>query len=236
MKKIKMMLLMMLAVAGISSANAQSDSQDKEVLFYESFDKMNGKGGNDGNWNIDYSLKMWEFSTKGTINSGWNNTLTDVRPANKCVIIGTTGNLVSPTISNLTDDVVLTFLAGSTKNYNTKLKITIENGGVFAETDKNVMTIDLPNKEFGTFSFNLKNCSANTKIAFTNPEAFNVLLLDEVKIVNNKKAENGPATGINQVEGTSSKQNYNIYNLNGQKVNNPTKGLYIINGKKVILK
>lgn len=236
MKKIKMMLLMMLAVAGINSAKAQGDSQDKEVLFYESFDNMNGKGGNDGNWNIDYSLKMWEFSTKGTINSGWNNTLTDVRPANKCVIIGTTGNLVSPTISNLTDDVILTFLAGSTKNYDTKLKITIENGGVFAETDQHIMTIDLPNKEFGTFSFNLKNCSANTKIAFTNPETFNALLLDEVKIVNNKKAENGPTTGINQVEGTSSKQNYNIYNLNGQKVNNPTKGIYIINGKKIILK
>lgn len=235
-----MMLLMMLAVAGISSVNAQSDSQDKEVLFYESFDNMNGKGGNDGNWNIGYSTSMWEFSTKGTINSGWTNKAsflgTDVRPANKCIIIGTTGNLVSPTISNLTDDVTLTFLAGSTKNYNTKLKITIENGGVFSETDKNIMTIDLPNKEFGTFSFNLKKCSANTKIAFTNPEAFNALLLDEVKIVNNKKAENGPTTGIDQAETTSSKQNNHIYNLNGQKVNNPTKGIYIINGKRIILK
>ena len=235
-----MMLLMMLAVAGINSANAQGDSQDNEVRFYESFDNMNGKGGNDGNWNIDYSTSMWEFSTKGTINSGWTNKSsiirTDIRPAYKCVVIGTTGNLVSPTISNLTDDVILTFLAGSTKNYNTKLKITIENGGVFAETGKNIMTIDLPNKEFGTFSFNLKNCSANTKIAFTNPEAFNALLLDEVKIVNNKKEENGPTTGINHVEGTSSKNNNKIYNLNGQEVNNPTKGLYIINGKKVILK
>ena len=43
------------------------------------------------------------------------------------------------------------------------------------------------------------------------------------------------ATGIKQVE--SSKMNVeDIYNLNGQKVQNPTKGLYIMNGKKVIIK
>ena len=43
------------------------------------------------------------------------------------------------------------------------------------------------------------------------------------------------ATGIKQVE--SSKMNVEgIYNLNGQKVQNPTKGLYIMNGKKVIIK
>lgn len=43
------------------------------------------------------------------------------------------------------------------------------------------------------------------------------------------------ATGIKQVE--NAKMNVEgIYNLNGQKVLNPTKGLYIMNGKKVILK
>ena len=43
------------------------------------------------------------------------------------------------------------------------------------------------------------------------------------------------ATGIKQVE--TSKQNAEgFYNLAGQKVQNPTKGLYIMNGKKVIIK
>ncbi len=42
-------------------------------------------------------------------------------------------------------------------------------------------------------------------------------------------------TGIEQVE--SSKKNVEgYYNLNGQRVANPTKGLYIVNGKKVIIK
>ena len=43
------------------------------------------------------------------------------------------------------------------------------------------------------------------------------------------------ATGIKQVE-TSKSIIEGIYNLNGQKVQNPTKGLYIMNGKKVIIK
>ena len=27
-----------------------------------------------------------------------------------------------------------------------------------------------------------------------------------------------------------------VYNLNGQRVNQPTKGLYIVNGRKVVIK
>ena len=45
----------------------------------------------------------------------------------------------------------------------------------------------------------------------------------------------GPATGINTVKANIF-ENGAIYNLRGQKVTNPTKGLYIINGKKVVIK
>lgn len=45
---------------------------------------------------------------------------------------------------------------------------------------------------------------------------------------------NDGTTGINAVE---NEQGENvIYNLRGQRVENPTKGLYIINGKKVLIK
>lgn len=45
-------------------------------------------------------------------------------------------------------------------------------------------------------------------------------------------------TGISQIENTqpATKIDGAIYNLNGQRVMNPGKGLYIINGKKVIMK
>ncbi|MBR1557733.1 MAG: hypothetical protein IJ647_08250 [Prevotella sp.] len=43
-------------------------------------------------------------------------------------------------------------------------------------------------------------------------------------------------TGINAVQGSQSKANGDYYNLNGQRVAQPTKGLYIVNGKKVVVK
>ncbi len=44
----------------------------------------------------------------------------------------------------------------------------------------------------------------------------------------------GEATGINAVEST--KENGAVYNLAGQRVAQPTRGLYIVNGKKVVVK
>ncbi len=52
-----------------------------------------------------------------------------------------------------------------------------------------------------------------------------VLMFDE--------AEN-TTTGINAVKGVEA--NGAVYNMNGQRVAQPTKGLYIINGKKVVIK
>ena len=46
----------------------------------------------------------------------------------------------------------------------------------------------------------------------------------------------GETTGINAVNGSEFKVNGEYYNLAGQRVANPTKGLYIVNGKKVIIK
>lgn len=46
--------------------------------------------------------------------------------------------------------------------------------------------------------------------------------------------DDGETTGIDNIDGTQIDGTF--YNLQGQKVNNPKKGLYIINGKKVIVK
>ena len=43
-------------------------------------------------------------------------------------------------------------------------------------------------------------------------------------------------TGINDVRGKKADVRGEVYNLNGQRVANPTKGLYIVNGKKVAIK
>lgn len=46
----------------------------------------------------------------------------------------------------------------------------------------------------------------------------------------------GMTTGIDAVQGEGLKANSEYYNLNGQRVAQPTKGLYIMNGRKVIIK
>ena len=46
--------------------------------------------------------------------------------------------------------------------------------------------------------------------------------------------EDNEATGINIIK--SEIQDKGIYNLNGQRVNNAVRGMYIVNGKKVIMK
>ena len=48
--------------------------------------------------------------------------------------------------------------------------------------------------------------------------------------------EDGGSTGIADLESQKFNASGDFYNLNGQKVANPTKGLYIVNGKKVIIK
>ena len=46
----------------------------------------------------------------------------------------------------------------------------------------------------------------------------------------------GETTGIDALLMNSEKVNSEVYNLNGQRVMNPAKGLYIVNGKKVVIK
>ena len=46
----------------------------------------------------------------------------------------------------------------------------------------------------------------------------------------------GEATGINGVEAAPATENAVIYNLAGQRVQNPSAGIYIVNGKKVLVK
>ena len=48
------------------------------------------------------------------------------------------------------------------------------------------------------------------------------------------KNEQGDQTGIKQIE--TVKEDGNVYDLQGRRVENPTKGLYIVNGKKVMVK
>lgn len=43
-------------------------------------------------------------------------------------------------------------------------------------------------------------------------------------------------TGISEIEATRNVGNEKFYNLSGQRIANPTKGLYIVNGKKIVVR
>ena len=46
----------------------------------------------------------------------------------------------------------------------------------------------------------------------------------------------GETTGVNTLNVERGTLNGEVYNLNGQRVAQPTKGLYIVNGRKVVVK
>ncbi|MBQ8065719.1 MAG: hypothetical protein IJ200_08715 [Prevotella sp.] len=74
--------------------------------------------------------------------------------------------------------------------------------------------------------------------------AFNVAANKAYLVVPNEEAQNArgfalfedEATGIDATLMNSEKANTEVYNLNGQRVAQPSKGLYIVNGKKVVIK
>ena len=60
-------------------------------------------------------------------------------------------------------------------------------------------------------------------------------LLD-MDIINANSVSLGVITGIEEIKDAGWKKGKGVFNLNGQKVNKTKRGLYIINGKKVVVK
>ena len=89
-------------------------------------------------------------------------------------------------------------------------------------------------KETGTIKITLEVTEAlKTKVAGTADDGGFVVSGHGVTIV--KVTKDAITTGINSVV-ASMKNDNRYYNLRGQVVEHPTKGLYIINGKKVVIK
>ena len=98
-----------------------------------------------------------------------------------------------------------------------------EASGVITADQAEAKTDGVPNgNKFRSVAFNLSKDKANTvKFFFDNVKFFVDKAWVETGIVNVSREQRNGET---------------IYNLRGQKVENPTKGLYIINGKKVVIK
>ncbi len=141
-------------------------------------------------------------------------------------------------------------------------KVAPNNGFLLKGTPSQAYTIPVTNSGsiIADNAF-MVNASGNTfdgpgythygMIKDSNPLKFGVFDPDEVAIPGNKAYlrvststareliavfDDDEITGIGDVRNNITDNKGDFYNLNGQKVLNPTKGLYIVNGKKVIIK
>ena len=93
-----------------------------DFVFYESFDKCAGKGGNDGTFKNTGTDKVLSDNT------GWS--FTNEYGANKCVKLGTgsnSGSAETPAI-NLSGKGLLTFKVASWDGDNSEVNVSVDNG------------------------------------------------------------------------------------------------------------
>lgn len=139
-------------------------------LFYESFDKNDGTGGNDNQWSGTIASSNIQYDV-----AGW--TCTSASGANKCARFGankTKGKATTPALAGLEGDAILTFKAAPWGDEGGKMTVSISNGTI--ENSK----FDLSNQTFTEYSVKIRG-GATSKITFTSEN--NRFFLDEVKVV-----------------------------------------------------
>lgn len=192
--------------------------------FYESFDQSDGKGGNDNQWSGQ--IAQGTFTTD---NEGWSAGGDKSYGANRCAKFGTSpqgnnavaGSATTPAIA-LNGTATLTFKAGAWdgKGDGTTLSLSVTGG----TTDKKSVT--LTKGSFGDYEATVTG-TGTVKITFAIDKGR--FFLDEVKLKSN-------TTAIKTVEAAVA--THRIYTLDGRYVgkdfNALGRGLYIVDGKKVV--
>lgn len=186
------------------------------LLFYESFNKCDGKGGNDGTWTTTIASAAIQ-----TDNAGWD--YLKGYGGYQCARFGnssTLGIVTTPAISLGDGYAKLTFKAAGWNTDGTTLQLEVSNGATISPS-----TVELKPFEWSEYTCTIKG-KGTTKLTYTPIQRF---LLDEVRVVSID-----PVTGINDIR--SGRPSVSYYDLQGRLVEHPTKGIYIVNGKKIIVK
>lgn len=139
------------------------------LVFYESFDKNDGTGGNDGKWSGSIASNDIQYDV-----DGW--TCLNASGANKCAKFGTSskkGTATTPALTDLEGDAILTFKAAPWNTEGGKMSVTISDGTI--ETSE----FELINNTFTEYSVKISG-GATSKITFTSSK--DRFFLDEVKV------------------------------------------------------
>jgi M6 family metalloprotease-like protein len=189
------------------------------ALFYESFDQCDGTGGNDGT----FSGNVGTASKFKTDNSGWTANGDKYYGCYRCAKFGTSsvkGEVTSPSFA-VNGTGTMTFMAAPFGTDGTTLNLSVSNGTI------SPATVTMKAGEFTNFTATI-TATGNVKVTFTPAKR---LFLDEVLVVDPN------ATAIQTINSNKTTTT-RIYTLDGRYVgtdpNQLPRGLYIINGKKIV--
>lgn len=178
------------AITAYATAEGMRDSETAEAtytintalanaFFIETFDKINGTGGNDGGWNGQVATSGLGDEPK-TDMAGW--TFVKGYAADNCIRLassGDKGSATTPALEGIGSYAVMTFKAGSWSGDGTTLNLSIS-GGQLSET-----SFELPDGAWGNFSVIIENATAASKVTFESSDASKErFFLDEVVIAN----------------------------------------------------
>lgn len=212
-------------VAVFNDDNGGNDKPGvEEALFYESFDKCQGTGGNDGLWSN--TIASSELITD---NEGWVISTNNGRGygANQCARFGNSsakGDVTTPAF-NMTGEAKLTFRAGAWNSRDEGTQLTVSATG--AEVSDTIVTMQ--QGAFKDFELTLTGEGAVTVTFQSQTGSKSRFFLDEVMVM-------PVATAIETV--TTTRPTGRIYTLDGRFMGTDKgalkHGIYVIDGKKII--
>lgn len=171
------------------------------VIFYESFDKTNGTGGNDNKWSGNIAS-----SNLTCDNEGW--TFVKQGGANKCAKFGSgsaLGSAETPAIAGA-GNLTLTFKAGAWAGDKTTLKLSATGATL------SVSSVELADGAFSDYTVSITGAQAGFKIKFAGQQTSSSrFFLDEVTI----SGEGGSVTPpvektLTSIAVTGAKTNFNV--------------------------
>lgn len=197
-----------------------------DILFYESFNKCNGKGGNDGVWK-----NITSYPQIVTDIEGWYSERSG--SGNQCARIGS-GNafgLITTPLINITDESTLTFKAAPWGDEQNFMHVELADGYSGVSLSETIFDTMTP-KQWNDYTVTLTG-SGTIKLMFWSNQ--NRFFLDEVKIFKKNSGE----TAIKEVKVGNERYTANgIFSLDGRYLgtdfNLLQPGIYIVNGRKTV--
>lgn len=207
-----------------TTKQAMKPDKPEEALLYDSFDNCSGIGGNDGLWEGD-NIGNGDFIPD---TDGWAGT--PKSGANKCALFGNAtrkANVATPTF-NITEPCIISLLAAPYSDNSDNKLILAANYGSDATLGETEFTLtpgqwtEVKTTLTGNGDVSLR-IKTNTKGVF----------IDNICILPQEYA------GIDITDNTQAKKtSESIYTIDGRCIktsrNKLPKGIYIINGKKMI--